>query len=311
MAYGSTLLSSAIGLASKLPDRFGRPATSTGYIPQIDGLRFLAILIVLLWHISLRADRFVDALNKTALDHANACQSRCRVAELYAWFPHGEIGVALFFFVSGFIIAQPFLMKPKSRWAIGQFYGRRLRRIYPPYLIALTLCLVTVSASNYHGNPGSPSIWSSYFAGVFYLNGLVYDQSSSLNPPMWSLEVEAQFYLLAPALLAFYLKPGRLDHRLLIGCVAIVTAILCASVIDQRFHFDGRYRFGLLAHLYLFFSGIVIADWCRSFNPLSREATPAFDLMFVFGLLGLYLSGLWLTHVDAKPGGGVKDICSA
>jgi peptidoglycan/LPS O-acetylase OafA/YrhL len=46
-----------------LPARIGRPPTRATYIPQIDGLRFLAIFVVLLWHISLRCARHVDFLN--------------------------------------------------------------------------------------------------------------------------------------------------------------------------------------------------------------------------------------------------------
>jgi peptidoglycan/LPS O-acetylase OafA/YrhL len=287
-------------LVAGLPERIGRPTTRTTYIAQIDGLRFLAIASVLVWHISLRADRFVDAANRAG----------AQIPELYCWFAHGEVGVALFFFISGFVIAQPFLSKQPAQWQIGQFYWRRVRRIYPPYLIVLTICLLLVLASRFGVANNHVTPLHSYLASLFYLNGVVYDQSSLLDPPIWSLDIEAQFYLITPLLLALYARIGHPGARLLTGAAVVLGLIAAASLVDHLQPFDGRFRFGLLAHVYLFAAGIVVADIARLSATPQRPARGAFDLLFFGGIAACYGLGLWLTSVNARPGGGWADAMS-
>ncbi|SDT58317.1 acyltransferase family protein [Bradyrhizobium canariense] len=283
---------------ASLPQRIGRPTTRTAYIPQIDGLRFLAIAIVLLWHVSLRADRFVDYLN---LDGQ-------QVYNLYPWFPHGEVGVALFFFISGYVIAQPFLSRPPATWRIGRFYLQRLRRIYPPYVIAITICLLIVAAVGFGSATSNLPISHSWLASLFYLHGLVYDTSSRLNPPTWSLEIEIQFYLLAPLLIWLQMRSRHARLRTAVACVCIVLLIAAAGLFDFLRPFDGRFRYGLLAHMYLFVAGIVTADFVRMRTALSEIVSTRFDLLFAAGVLSLLLIGLYFTQVDAKPGGGWSDV---
>jgi peptidoglycan/LPS O-acetylase OafA/YrhL len=287
-------------LVAGLPELIGRPKTRTTYIAQIDGLRFLAIASVLVWHISLRADRFVDGANRAG----------AHLPQLYRWFAHGEVGVALFFFISGFVIAQPFLSQPPAQWRIGQFYWRRVRRIYPPYLIVLTVCLLLVLASGFGVANNDVTPLHSYLASLFYLNGIAYDRPSLLDPPIWSLEVEAQFYLLTPLLLALYVRIRQPGTRLMTGAAVVLGLIAAASFVDHLQPFDGRFRFGLLAHIHLFAAGIVAADIARLSGTAQRPARGAFDLLFFGGLVACYGLGLWLTSVDARPGGGWADVAS-
>lgn len=86
--------------AMSLLEYLRRPTSSSSYAPQIDGLRFLALLPVLLWHAGLRGERFYDA----KLGYAGAATDK-----ISYWMPHGHIGVFIFFFISGYIIAYPFL----------------------------------------------------------------------------------------------------------------------------------------------------------------------------------------------------------
>ena len=73
---------------SDLPRRLGRVTSGGTYVPQIDGLRFLAIMPVLLFHAGLRGARISpDPVLNEAL--------------LSAWLPMGGLGVSLFFFISG------------------------------------------------------------------------------------------------------------------------------------------------------------------------------------------------------------------
>ena len=98
-------------LESRALARLGR-VNSRAYIPELDGLRFLAIMFVLVWHSSLRASRYIDASSTTP---AGTCRT------WFAFFPHGEVGVILFFFISGFVVSQPFVAKPRESLADRRF----------------------------------------------------------------------------------------------------------------------------------------------------------------------------------------------
>ena len=287
-----------VDLVVSLPQRIGRPATRTPYVPQIDGLRFIAIGLVLLWHISLRADRFVDYLNLNGKNIYN----------WYPWFPHGEVGVALFFFISGYVIAQPFLARTSDNWRIGQFYLQRFWRIYPPYIVAITICLALVTTSGFGSATATLPVFNSWLASLFYTHGLIYDTSSRLNPPIWSLEVEIQFYLIAPWLLWLFLRLKNPNLRITTGYLCVAVMIILAGSLDLLRPFDGRFRYGLIAHMHLFMAGIVTADLVRNKSALIQINSKLFDLLFAAGIGSLWLIGLYLTEVDAKPGGGWPDI---
>ncbi len=284
-----------------VPSWLGRPATTSAYIAQIDGLRFLAIAVVLIWHISLRASRYAEYWNH----HGE------RIAGLYPYFPHGEVGVGLFFVISGYIITQPFFSRPREQWNIGNFYWRRLRRIYPPYAIAITACLVLVIASGYHNHRlSSENIYESYISSLAYIHGLVFNSTSTINPPIWSLELEIQFYALIPLVMLAYVgrRAAPLRTRLAIGCIVVAVAIVASSLLDLASPFDGRFRYGIVSHLYLFGVGVLLADYAQSRDPMKAAPSRAFDVVFGFGLAAMFALGLYLTHVDARPGGGWPDI---
>ena len=285
-------------LAASTPRQIGRPSTRTPYVPQIDGIRFLAIALVIVWHISLRSSRFAGLLN----------QKDEHVHDLYEWFPHGEVGVALFFFISGYVIAQPFLSRPRDQWHIRRFYAQRARRIYPPYLIAITGCLAIVMTTGFASRDLGVSALQSWAASLFYLHGLLFDVPSRVDPPIWSLEVEIQFYLLSPFIIWAYTLRRHGNTRVVVGFMAVSALILTASLVDFIYPFDGRFRFGLLAHLYLFVAGIVAADLARLRSASLEHASTGFDVLLATGLSLLICIGLYLTRVDARPGGGVPDI---
>lgn len=281
-------------LTASIPTRIGRQPTRTSYVPQIDGVRFLAIALVVVWHVSLRCSRLASSLNQKG-EH---------VHDLYAWFPHGEVGVALFFFISGYVIAQPFLTRPRDQWQIGRFYAQRAKRIYPPYLIAITGCLAIVMTTDFTSRDLGVSVLQSWTASLFYLHGLLFDVPSRVDPPIWSLEVEIQFYLLSPIIIRAYTWQRHGNMRIVIGFVATGALILTASLVDFIRPFDGRFRFGLLAHLYLFIAGIVAADLARLQSSLIKHSSTGFDMLLLTGLSLLICIGLYLTLVDARPGGG-------
>ncbi len=284
-----------------VPSRLGRPATTSAYIPQIDAMRFLAISIVLVWHISLRASRYAAYWNHHG-EH---------IGDYYHYFPHGEVGVGLFFFISGYIITHPFFSRPRKLWNIRSFYWRRLRRIYPPYVAAISACLALLLVSRYHNERlAHENIYLSFLSSLLYMHGLFFNKSSTINPPIWSLELEIQFYALIPLVMSAYLarQAGPFGRRFAIGSAAIAVAIVGSGLLDLAAPFDGRFRYGLVSHIYLFGAGLLVADYAQSHDPAKAAPSLAFDALFVGGVAALLALGLYLTDVDGRPGGGWPDI---
>lgn len=278
-----------------LPTLFERPRSRT-YVPELDGLRFVALVLVMLWHASIRATRYSESNGMTS--------------GFYWYFPHGEVGVLLFFFISGYVVSQPFIKRPHAQWQIASFYLGRFIRIYPPYLIALTVCYlilrvlghVPTGASSY--NSSNLSLTSSYLASLFYAHGFVFNVPSRLNPPIWSLEIEIVFYALAPPLLYVYTAIASKRLRFLCLGGAIVGVIAFNAVASSRFEIEDSYRWGALINSYLFLFGILAADAFGEKISRHRSKNFYFDIVFLSGLLGLFAVGLKMTQVDADLLGG-------
>ena len=279
---------------ARIPRRYGRPQTGAPYFAQIDGLRALALLLVVVWHEALRGVRQVEALNLLGYG----------LPSPYAYVPHGEIGVDLFFAISGFVIAQPFLSRPPAQWRIGQFYQRRLHRLYPPYLAVLVFGFLAAMTGLVHDRDthGIPQ-WQSFGASLVYLHGWMFDLQSRFDPPLWSLEIEVQFYLIVPLLMRLYGQVRGPVARAGAGLGLAGALMLLAAAVHGVLPFDGRFRFGLLAHMHLFVLGIVAADVVRWQRPLDRPGTRGGDVAFGCGCAALLAIGLWQTAVDAKPPG--------
>ncbi len=195
--------------------------TSTGeLIPEIDGLRFLAIASVLLHHtmsIYLRESgrSVVEVHSQTAWAAANSQSWLVPVA--YS----GHFGVNLFFAISGFILALPFAKRSfENRPApdMKNYYLRRLTRIEPPYAI----CLVIFFLYQWQVRHFDPvELLPHLLASLCYAHGLLYGAHSTINSVAWSLEIEIQFYLLVPLLVkVFKLSNAAFRRGLLLALIA-------------------------------------------------------------------------------------------
>ena len=112
-------------------EKFRRVTASTNYQPEIDGLRFVALfMVVVLMHIP-------HYINQEF--HSNEwVKSRY----WYTFVTDGGNGVVLFFMISGFILSLPFAqmhLKKIQTISLRWYYLRRLTRLEPPYLIALSI----------------------------------------------------------------------------------------------------------------------------------------------------------------------------
>lgn len=172
-----------------------RETADGSFIPVIDGLRFIAIMAVVLYHLQ---------------DYVVVKTGRSGSGDWLALLmSQGYIGVQLFFAISGFIIARPFLNGTSP--GLRRYFMRRLTRLEPPYLINLLLVfvlLVTVLGAD------PVALFPHLLASALYLHNILFGGMSEINFLAWSLEVEFQFYVLAPALLAGLVALGGWLRRL-------------------------------------------------------------------------------------------------
>ena len=240
------------GSSALAPDRkffsFGslrRITTSGKYIPEIDGLRFVAIAAVVLFHLPVQLPLHSPALDKTDT--------------LWHLISHGGRGVELFFLISGFILALPFasqFLLGSKQVNLQQYYLRRVTRLEPPYIVSI-LVRLPLLVLVMHQHLAQVAVHG--LASLVYLHSLIFSSPSTVNPPAWSLEVEIQFYCLAPlfAWAYFSLRPKWFRR----ACA--IAFILLAGILQIHFFGDvgnTRASLSILNYVQYFFSGFVLCD---------------------------------------------------
>lgn len=268
-----------------LPRTFRRVTTSGRYIPEVDGLRFVAIAAVFLYH--LRAYLGI----KSTIDWAVPYEQ-----DPLAQLTHlGNAGVPLFFMISGFILGLPFAshwLKETPPIRLRDYFARRLTRLEPPYLISLTGFLVLLRVVN--GLPWRVLL-PGYILSAFYLHNLLGSDNDIINVVAWSLEVEVQFYVLAPVLALLFAVPGKLRRRLLIASLAYAAVVLQWFFLDYR----GRLALTVLQYLQFFFAGFLLADfYLLDFNETPRRRPSLWDAVGLAAMLASVwaLSREWPRH---------------
>ncbi|MGF1473035.1 MAG: acyltransferase family protein [Rubrobacteraceae bacterium] len=188
--------------------------SSQRYIPGLDGLRAIAVLAVIAYHLQL------------------------------GWAQGGLLGVGVFFTLSGYLITDLLLAQRAAtgRLRLGDFWLRRARRLLP----ALFLMLAVVAAWVALLEPDRlPDLRKDMVAAVLYVSNwwnIVQDASyfARFGPPpvldhLWSLAVEEQFYLLWPFMLWLGLRfaPGRSNrgrYRVVIVLTLVIAALSAVAM---------------------------------------------------------------------------------
>jgi peptidoglycan/LPS O-acetylase OafA/YrhL len=265
-------------MPSRFSDRFRRITYSTAYLPQIDGLRFLAIFSVVVW---MHSTHFLDE---------KMYGSRLITSSYWRNFiMEGGNGVGLFFIISGFILSLPFAkwrLRGERPVLLRNYFLRRVTRLEPPYIIALVILFIgqvwVVHKYEFSG------LLPSFFASVFYVHGLVFHSFPKVLPVAWSLEVEVQFYILAPLFCCIFLIKKAFVRRAL--CLAIMAVSIYAWYdVWQIGH--------VFVYLHLFFGGILMADLHASGYSLFRHK----GTVLVAGILCL-LVYFFVPSIHSLPG---------
>lgn len=120
----------------KLLSHFSRITSGPTFIPQIDGLRFIAIMAVVAYHVRQICSYYLPA---------SPTRTTVQGDPVNDIFSVGNYGVALFFCLSGFILSLPFARQylgSGKEIHLREYYIRRVTRIEPPYIIHLILLFV-------------------------------------------------------------------------------------------------------------------------------------------------------------------------
>lgn len=210
------------------------------HYPALDGIRGIAILLVILYH----NFSFVE------------------------YFNYGWLGVDLFFVLSGFLITNILLATTNSKNYFKNFYARRVLRIFPLYYLSLFLFLIIfpsfknfpLDVSYYQENQFWFWTYLQNWTLVFNQDG----QGIALNH-FWSLAVEEQYYLLWPLLVFWIRKP----KRLLFFCFFLLVAVIAAriSIWIYRDSFPAYERLFLFTRIDGILIGSILAI-IQFINPL-------------------------------------------
>jgi peptidoglycan/LPS O-acetylase OafA/YrhL len=292
-----------------LIQRFQRSTSSASFVPEIDGLRFFCIFLVMIFHLNTAMHKNVDEYH-TYWENQLAIKT---IGNLTWWVVRLDLGVKVFFAISGYILGMPFLkyyLHGGKKIDIKQYLVRRLTRLEPPFIISL-LGMMLMQIVIFHQNAFE---WVKHFAaGIFYAHYPIYGSSSPINPVTWSLETEAQFYISLPILLALIFLFKKHIHQILAFVVLLIVFLWfkqqiyvhhITPLLNSIFYYFTFFAVGIIyaaAHLArpaIFFNGnkksifdgLGIVSIFFLFYFYKPQQYLINTLLFNVGVFGLFLS---------------------
>lgn len=254
---------------------FRRVTSSNNFIPEIDGLRFIAIITVVFLHTNTNFLRVYE--NIVPADYSNSF--------IFHLLDSGSVGVDVFFSISGFILGLPFAkyyLQNGHKVSIKNYFIRRLTRLEPPYILSLVVLFVAgIFVSGY--------TWAEYgdsfIATLLYVHFPLYGVWSPINPVTWSLEVEVQFYILAPLLAALLFIKNTNARRVLLPltiiAIDIIVPYLFDDIVDLRLHKT------IVSYLHSFLVGFLFVE-IYLFGLDKIKKSYLFDVLGVLALVLIY-----------------------
>jgi peptidoglycan/LPS O-acetylase OafA/YrhL len=235
-----------------------RTAAARSRWERVDQLRGLAALAVVVCHLAVSAYREAPNLDGGP----------------WPWLAmalgFGYLGVPLFFVISGFCIHLPQARalaradpaSPAPRWR--RFFARRFWRLYPPYLGALVVALALWWVA------GSPIPWLAVTAQALLVHPFHTATFDGVNPPAWTLAVEAQLYLAYPVVFWLIARLGAL--RALGGVLGVTMAYRVGLALAPPLPAElaGPAWELFLARWFEWVLGAVVAEWAAGRLVLPR-----------------------------------------
>ncbi len=255
------------------------------YIPAIDGLRAVAVIAVMLYHLG------------------------------FTWIPGGFLGVDLFFVISGYVITRLLLdsIQRSGGLDLRAFYKARIRRLFPPliFMIIVTTLYICIWAPETVRRFVSDSPFSIFGLMNWWLVFRHTDYFDSIaRPPLlqhtWSLGVEAQFYLIWPLILLLVLR--QFGKKRIPGAALLIAAISGITLLIVSFQVDAasasqvsHVYFGTDTHSIGLFLGAALAvSWVPQNlkEQVNKRAQDFIDGIGVFGFVGILATFLFVNETD-------------
>lgn len=246
--------------------------SSIKYRPEIDGLRAIAVISVIIYH-----------LNEN-------------------WLSGGFLGVDIFFVISGFLITGIIITEiQQNSFSFKQFYTRRIKRIYPAFITVMALVSLIASAIFIYKDFDQlrkTIELATAFLSNFYL-GLTqgyFDLSANENPVLhiWSLAVEEQYYLIFPLILILAYKKFREIKALFIITLILFFILLATSFIPANFYKEVLHQPNIYYLSNLRFPELLVGSLLAIYHNLSASKQ-ASNVIAILSTLLLF-SCLFLMH---------------
>ena len=256
------------------------------YIPAIDGLRAVAVIAVMLYHLG------------------------------FTWIPGGFLGVDLFFVISGYVITRLLLdsIQRSGGLDLRAFYKARIRRLFPPlvFMIFVTIIYISIWAPETMRRFISDSPFALLGGMNWWLVFRHTDYFDTISrPPLlqhtWSLGVEAQFYLIWPLILLLVLR--QFGKAKIPGAALLIAAFSGIALLLVSFEVDAA-NASQVSHVYfgtdthsigLFLGAALAVSWVPQNlqEQVNRRAQDFIDGIGVIGFVGLL--GVFLLVNESDP----------
>lgn len=257
--------------------------------PALDGLRTVAVYLVLLFHAGL------------------------------ASFGGGFVGVDLFFVLSGFLVCNVVLAEVDRTGSlrVGYFYARRVRRLLPAAVVVIAVtCVVFVLVAPVVVR--APMVGDARSALLYYSNWhflaqagdyFATDVEKSPFLHFWSLSIEEQYYAVFPLLILLLVKLRRASTGWLIGVLGTLFALSLASQVYWGLTDTSHAYYGTDARVYQLLAGALLAVVLRA-RPRPAEGPRAAAALALIGVLGTIAVGTALVDVSPSVRGMLATVTS-
>lgn len=251
------------------------------YRKEIDGLRALGILGVLIYHLEIIIDK-------------------------NQFLPGGFLGVDIFFVVSGYLITHLLYeeYKKEGNFSLLNFYHRRAKRLLPALIVVvffttiLSYFFLFPSEYSYYLKSVTASIF--FVSNIFFhFSGQSYGENIVSEKPLlhtWSLGVEEQFYIFFPIFLFFLLRYFKRFQILIITIIIIFSLLFSIQISSNHPSFNFYF---LSSRIWELLAGALIVLWNKKDIKFLKNIKK--DLLSLIGLLMIIYSFIYTKDVNNHP----------